>query len=34
MLDYLDSCAEHFSNPVQDNQQILKGVVRVFYCTH
>jgi hypothetical protein len=23
----LDSCTEHFSNPVQDNQQTLKGVL-------
>jgi hypothetical protein len=27
----LDSCTEHFSNPVQDNQQMLKGVVSVFF---
>jgi hypothetical protein len=26
----LDSCTEHFSNPVQNNQQMLKGVVSVF----
>jgi hypothetical protein len=24
---FVDSCTEHFSNPVQDKQQILKGVI-------
>jgi hypothetical protein len=26
----LDSCTGHFSNPVQDKQQMLKGIVSVF----
>jgi hypothetical protein len=27
---FLDSCTQHFSKPVQDNQQMLNGVVSVF----
>jgi hypothetical protein len=30
---YLDCCIEHFSNQVEDVQQMLKGVVSSFYCS-
>jgi hypothetical protein len=30
----IDSCTQHFSNPVQNNQLMLNGAVSVFYCTH